>query len=352
VSKRGNQNKPLKLSGAADGMGITAGPPKQATFDADKRQRDIESGTRYRIAQQRLGLAKWQMELAVECGLLGRKPDGLIEQNSLDQALNNLDAWMEELSGVEMLNATQAAAELGVSVAQFHRLRDLVVPPIQTCAAVPWKYGRTIQYWRRKDVRRLRWALAVDEGERELRKAARRIDPGEAEKRSASAKKAAQTRRAHAAEKDAACVWLEATGAGTSSHPLDVIAYAAAMHVAFCMNHGDLKAVYSNSQVVSLAAALRSMHLSPAESARMIFEDRPRLIAALAEVEKLPDPVLGIPLSRFVHMATEHGLMVLGRRFVTKEDFESAKHSAWLVEAVATHEARSKKKKNRNPGVV
>ena len=31
---------------------------------------DVEKGVRYRAAQHRLGLAKWQIELAVECGLL------------------------------------------------------------------------------------------------------------------------------------------------------------------------------------------------------------------------------------------------------------------------------------------
>ena len=115
------------------------------------------------------------------------------------------------------------------------------------------------------------------------------------------------------------------------------------MHVAFGMTNRDLKAVRSDPQVVSLAAALRSLRLSPAESARMIFEQRPLLIAALSKVEKLPDPVLGIALSRFVRMANEHGINVLGRRFMAKEDFESAKRSTWLSEAVAAREARLKK---------
>lgn len=291
-----------------------------------------DTGVPYSKARRSLGLATWEMELAVNSGLLVQRKDGSVESRSLASAMSDPVSWRARLSDEELLNATEAASVLGVSVMRFHRLRKMVVPPIKVQCSEPWKYGRTIRYWRRGDVATLRSALIIESGERELRRAARAVDPAEKTKRSAAAKKAAATRRERAAAKLAAQAWLDATGIATSTDPLDVLAYGAAMRVAFKADNDRFRPLYSDRQVAAIAAELSALRVAPAEQMSMILDRKALESEAWGAVERLGAPVSGLPVKVFRRLADEHGVPHVGN-VIKRSDLEVSLRSSWFAQA-------------------
>jgi len=149
-----------------------------------------------------LNLAVWQMRLAVEDGLLTRLSDASYEPVQVARALSDPERFHRELHAAERLNATEAAADLGVSVPVFKRAMSRVALEPAEVVDVR-KYGQvlTVRKWRRGDLRRL--VAPVIEIDEVLRESVAPVA------RSEAAKKAASTRRRNAEQRTAAVEQME-----------------------------------------------------------------------------------------------------------------------------------------------
>jgi hypothetical protein len=76
----------------------------------------------YRELQQKLQLRAWQMELALNSGLLVRAADGRFDAAAAAPHLTDPERFLSRLHAEELLNAVQAAAHLHISKPQFKRL--------------------------------------------------------------------------------------------------------------------------------------------------------------------------------------------------------------------------------------
>ncbi|MGP3911118.1 helicase-related protein [Nonomuraea sp. 10N515B] len=107
-----------------------------------------------------LGLTVWEIELAVDVGLL-TKTGSQFAPEPIIQALADPASFRERLAAERRLNATEAAESLGITPGRFTRLASA-----HGLASVGekeiHKYGRelTVRYWRTSDVESLREAAA------------------------------------------------------------------------------------------------------------------------------------------------------------------------------------------------
>jgi predicted DNA-binding protein (UPF0251 family) len=69
-----------------------------------------------------LGLAIWEIELAIETGLLRRLPDRDFEATAVEAALADPEAFRGLLAAEHRLNAADAAGRLGISRQRFARV--------------------------------------------------------------------------------------------------------------------------------------------------------------------------------------------------------------------------------------
>ncbi|MFI0448914.1 hypothetical protein [Actinomadura sp. 6N118] len=143
-----------------------------------------------------LELAVWEVELAVETGLLRRLPDRTFDPVSVNAAMADIEYFRRVLAGERRCNATESAARLGIPVERFKKLA-LVTGLSPVVTEELRKYGRilTVRYYRARDVDALADHVRADV---ELRSAARAVS------RSQAAKKAAQTRKRNLAQAAAA----------------------------------------------------------------------------------------------------------------------------------------------------
>lgn len=97
---------------------------------ANKVQRRKEESYGVQQLQGKLSLARWQMQLATETGLLKRAADGRIENSVAEAIFADLPGFLKRLSAEELVNSRDAAAHLDITRPQFKRMQEaeLVTP--------------------------------------------------------------------------------------------------------------------------------------------------------------------------------------------------------------------------------
>jgi hypothetical protein len=123
-----------------------------------------------------LGLAVWEIELAVATGLLVRREDRRFEADEVRAALGDVGTFRARLAAEHRLNATQAAARLGISRHRFARLvAQAGLAPVGEEQLR--RYGRTltVRYYRAADVDELTPRVAADRARRSVRSRCERM---------------------------------------------------------------------------------------------------------------------------------------------------------------------------------
>ncbi|MFI7145994.1 hypothetical protein ACIBO2_13830 [Nonomuraea sp. NPDC050022] len=166
--------------------------------------------------REELGLAVWEVELAVETSLLRRLPDRTFDPVSVNAAKTDAERFQRLLAAEHRCNATQAAIRLGISPQRFKRLADRLAP---VAVDEIQKYGRTltIRYYRAADVDALADLVRADT---ELRAAARTLS------RSEAARKAAATRKLNKERAVAARALLQRAMPCDNGDPIQVLVWA------------------------------------------------------------------------------------------------------------------------------
>ncbi len=203
------------------------------------------------------GLSLEDLEDAVAARLLQRTAARRSDATAVEAAEADLEAWRQRLSVERRLNATDAAARLGVLVARFHRAVE--AGPIRHVASMPWKWG-TIWLYRGGDVDRLAGRLTVDAAERHVTTASRR---------SAAARRGAETRRRNAERAKAFRAAVAAVEPTPRSGPIEVVTYAAAMLAGFDRGGRRVGRFGHATAVEQLAGSFRFARFSQAEQEEM-----------------------------------------------------------------------------------
>ncbi|GGO81768.1 hypothetical protein [Nonomuraea cavernae] len=277
-----------------------------------------------------LGLAVWEVELAVETGLLRRLPDRTFDPVSVNTAQADLELFWRLLAAERRCNATEAAARLGISAESFRRIAAVAgLVPLVTREIK--KYGRalTVGYYRAADVDALADHARADT---ELRAVARAVA------RSEAAKKAALTRRANLARATEARAEVEDTRPAPDADPIRVLLWTAAVMAAAGVWPGPLRLLrrLSDRRVDPLVLTLREARLPRAELEVMLAELAERsveliglLVPPAAGERELGVPVAMLPadLPRF----GDHLLAPFLQEVVSSPP-------SWLLEARADRE--------------
>ena len=237
-----------------------------------------------------LGLAVWEVELAVETSLLRRLPDRTFDPVSVNAAKADAERFQRLLAAEHRCNATQAATRLGISPQRFKCLADRLTP---VAVDEIRKYGRTltIRYYRAADVDALADLARADT---ELRAAARTLS------RSEAARKAAATRKLNRERAVAAHAWLQRAMPGHDGDPIQVLIWAAALMEASGTRPRPLRrlACLHDPRITELLATLRTARLSSPDLDAMLGS----LLPLASEVVTLltePTDALGVPVDAF-----------------------------------------------------
>jgi hypothetical protein len=211
-----------------------------------------------------LGLAVWEVELAVEIGLLRRLPDRRFEAAAVAAALADPEGFRSRLAAERRLNATEAARRLGISRQRFARVVEQAgLAPVATEQVDRYATVLTVRYYRAADVETLRPYVAADIV---LRAAATSVG------RSTAARRAAGTRARNRERAATARVELEAVRAAAAISPVAVLRYAAGLAAGRPKAPGFLRRFAADPAVARLAALVADCRLRAAEHARMTGE--------------------------------------------------------------------------------
>lgn len=239
-----------------------------------------------------LGLAVWEVELAVETGLLRRLPDRTFDPVSINTAQADLELFRRLLAAERRCNTSEAAARLGVSTDAFKRIAAVVgLAPVVTEEIR--KYGRilTVAYYRTADVDALADHARADT---ELRAVARAVS------RSEAAKKAARTRKLNLARATAARAEIGVIKPAPDADPVQVLLWAAALMAAGGVWPGPLQPLrrMSDRRVDPLIATLREARLPRAELEGMLAElvERSTELIGLLVPPEVAERELGVPV--------------------------------------------------------
>ncbi|MBP0459929.1 hypothetical protein [Streptomyces montanisoli] len=216
-----------------------------------------------------LGLAVWEIDLAVTAGLLERGADRRFDPDEVRRAAEDLDAFQARLAAEHRLNATQAARRLGISTAQFKRV-VVQAGTVPVAEEQVRKYGKvlTVRYYRAADVDGLADHVAADQV---LREAATAVGRPEA------ARKAAATRARNKARAEQARHELDAVRTRALRGPaVAVVRYAAALAVGLPRSPGFLRAFAGDAALDALAALIDECRLRPGQRSEMLDEVLPQ----------------------------------------------------------------------------
>lgn len=290
----------------------------------------VARGWGLKKVREQLGLAVWEVELAVEAGLLRRLSDRTYDPVSVNAALADPDHFRQLLAAEHRCNATQAAARLGISAERFKRIAaDLTPIAVEEIR----KYGRTliVRYYRAADVDALADQARADT---ELRAAARALS------RSEAAKKAAQTRKRNLEQARSARLAIDATMPAPETDPVQVLIWSAALMAAAGTWPGPLRRLrfIADPRVPSLIEGLREARLSRTELEAMLGALLPRA-AELIPLLVPPSAVeqdLGVPVELMPEILPRFGDHLLA------SDLRAllAAPPPWLLQARADEELR------------
>jgi hypothetical protein len=239
-----------------------------------------------------LGLAVWEVELAVEAGLLRRLPDRTFDPVSVYAAQADGELFRRILAAERRCDVTESAARLGVSAAAFQRIAAALTP---VATQEIRKYGRTltVRYYRAADVDAL---AGHARAESELRAAARTVS------RSKAAEKAARTRKANLARAAAARAEIDGTRPGPcADDPVRILLWTAALMIVADLPPGPLRALrrLADQRVEPLILMLRTARLSRTELETMLAElaGRSLELIGLLVPPAAAERELGLPLA-------------------------------------------------------
>lgn len=109
-------------------------------------------GTGREKTRTALGLTRWQMDIVDTFNFIARHPDGSYNTASITRIVNNPASFTRKLDAEVELNATDAAARLGVPIGRFKKAVDAT--GLNPSSEGTWKWG-TVRYYRTKDVDKL-----------------------------------------------------------------------------------------------------------------------------------------------------------------------------------------------------
>ncbi|WP_433420940.1 hypothetical protein ACQP1V_09300 [Microtetraspora malaysiensis] len=277
-----------------------------------------------------LRLAVWEVDLAVETGLLRRLPNRTFDPVSVNAAQADLEHFRQLLADEHRCNATQAAARLGISAERFKQLATGLAP---VAVEEIRKYGRAlvVRYYRAADVDALADHARADA---ELRAAAR------AYSRSEAARKAAKTRKLNLVRAQTARTEIEAAKPALDRDRVDVLIWAAALMTAASVWPGPLRRLrlIVDPRIPPLVATLRQARLIPAELEAMLTALLARateLIALLISPHEA-ERKLGVPIDQVPDDLQRVG----DHLFASSLDELLAAPPSWLLQARADQELR------------
>lgn len=226
-----------------------------------------------------LGLSNDEVQLAVETGLLKARGRRHYDAGSVLAAAADREGLRARLAAEQRLNATEAAARLGVTTERFRRA--VVANGLQPVKREYWRYGRWISYYRAADVDALAPWLVLDAAARHVAAAAKRPE---------AARKAAETRRRNAEEKRTAREELAELIPSASTLGPELVRFVTALLVAYRQGTGKLGCCRHDHQVVRLASIMAKARLSDEERSKLLCDwHGPALEAAswLTDASKL-----------------------------------------------------------------
>ncbi|MFF4349102.1 hypothetical protein [Streptomyces sp. NPDC001530] len=287
-----------------------------------------------------LGLAVWEIELAVGAGLLTRGRDRRFDPGEVQALLDDITAFRSRLAAEHRLNATEAADRLAISRQRFARVVEQtgLVPIAQEEVR---KYGRilTVRTYRAADIDALAPYAVAD---RVLREAATTVG------RSTAAQKAARTRALNKARAAGARTELEAARPAAQASPACILRYAGGLSLGRPDAPGFLRRFEDDDTVRALAGLTDDCRLTEDERDELISSVRER--AALAyEAMAGPDEIrslLGVEPDALIGRTEMVGLFAVRQDLA---DLASAPPQWLLVEraAVAAADAEAAARRAR-----
>ncbi|WP_405878716.1 hypothetical protein OG762_08800 [Streptomyces sp. NBC_01136] len=228
-------------------------------------------------ARAALGLAVWEIELAVTAGLLERGADRRFDPDEVTRTAADLDAFRARLTREHRFNASQAARRLGVSAARFARVvaQTGLAPVAEEQVR---KYGRvlTVRYYRAVDVDGLAAYATADQV---LREAVTAVG------RPAAARKAAVTRTRNKERAEQARHELQAVRKQTTQGAnVALVRYAAALAAGLPRGSRFLKKFVTDEAVGVLAAVVEECRMRAEERSALLDEVLPLAHRACAEL--------------------------------------------------------------------
>ena len=225
-----------------------------------------------------LGLSNDEVQLAVEANLLKARGRRHYDAGSVLAAAADRKAWRARLGAEQRLNATEAAARLGVTTERFRRA--VAANGVQPVKVEHWRYG-LISYYRAADVDALAPWLVMDAAARHVAAVAKRPE---------AARKAAETRRRNAEEKRVAREQLAALMPSATTPSPELVRFVTALLVAYEQGAGKLRRYRHDYHVGRLAGIMAKARLSDQERSKLLCDwHGPALEAAswLTEASKL-----------------------------------------------------------------
>jgi hypothetical protein len=246
------------------------------------KETTVTRGTAVRWGRERaraaLGLAVWEIELAVTAGLLERGADRRFDPDEVTRTAADLDAFRARLAREYRLSASRAARRLGVSAARFARVvaQTGLAPVAEEQVR---KYGTvlTVRYYRAVDVDGLAAYATADQV---LREAVTAVG------RPAAARKAAVTRARNKERAEQAGHELQAVRKQTTQGAAAValVRYAAALAAGLPRGPGFLKKFATDEAVGVLAAVVEECRMRAEERSALLDEVLPLAHKACAEL--------------------------------------------------------------------
>jgi hypothetical protein len=213
-----------------------------------------------------LGLAIWEIELAIETGLLRRLPDRDFEATAVEAALADPEAFRALLAAEHRLNAADAAGRLGISRQRFARVvKQAGLEPVAEEQVHRYRRLLTVRYYRAADVDTLQPYVGADIALREAATAVGRSD---------AAQKAARTRARNRERAREARLELDAARPDDEASPLRVLRYAAGLAAGRPEAPSFLRRFTDDPAVQRLATLVTDCRLRDAEHAQLATQVR------------------------------------------------------------------------------
>lgn len=213
-----------------------------------------------------LGLAIWEIELAIETGLLRRLPDRDFEATAVEAALADPEAFRALLAAEHRLNAPDAAGRLGISRQRFARVvKQAGLEPVAEEQMHRYRRLLTVRYYRAADVDTLQPYVGADIALREAATAVGRSD---------AAQKAAHTRARNRERAREARLELDAARPDDEASPLRVLRYAAGLAAGRPEAPSFLRRFTDDPAVQRLATLVTDCRLRDAEHAQLVTQIR------------------------------------------------------------------------------